>query len=69
MHLTPRRRVFVPGVGPVEDHLQDGEPLPDAVPGLQGLRATQVGYQTPLGAKEYVLDNIHWKSWNASFWT
>ncbi|CAK9016095.1 unnamed protein product [Durusdinium trenchii] len=66
VHLTPRRRMFVPGIVPDEDHLQDGEPLPDAVPGLQGLRATQVGYQTPLGAKEYVRDNIHWKSWNAS---
>ena len=56
----------MPGVVPDEDHLQDGEPLPDAVPGLQGLRATQVGYQTPLGTKEYVLDNIHWRSWNTS---
>ena len=66
VHLQPRQYLFVPGVIPDEDHPQDAQCVPSEVPGLQGLRATQVGYLSPQASKEYLVDNIFWKGWNAS---
>ena len=63
VHLQPRQYMFVPGFIPDDDHQQDGQSLPPEVPGLQGLRATQVGYLTPQASKEYLVDNIFWKGW------
>ncbi|CAK9117104.1 unnamed protein product [Durusdinium trenchii] len=66
VHLQPRQYLFVPGVVPDEEHPQDAQGIPSEVPGLQGLRATQVGYLSPQASKEYLVDNINWKGWNAS---
>ena len=66
VHIHPRRRMFVPGTVPDEDHPQDAEPLPAGVRGLHGLRTTQVGYLAPSNTKDYILDNIYWKGWNTA---
>ena len=66
VHIQPRRRMFVPGAIPDEDHPQDAEPLPAGVRGLHGLRTTQVGYLAPSNTKDYILDNLYWKGWNTA---